>query len=117
MHIIKADHMDLPNHLDQMDRFDHQGGGSCAKPPRAFAAEKFGLGQKNLSPNTLFCLNIKIFAIHPLFGRLWARQVIFFWGVKTVFLGQEVHYYMVYIAYHNKLNLHLRAKTTNLLRK
>ena len=29
-----------------------------------------------------------------------------FW-VKTAFLGQEVHYYMVYIAYFNELNLQI----------
>ena len=35
-----------------------------------------------------------------------------FW-VKTVFLGQEMHYYMIYIAYHTESNLQmlqLRAK-------
>ena len=29
-----------------------------------------------------------------------------FWG-QTVFLGQEVHYYMVYIAYFAELNLQI----------
>ena len=30
-----------------------------------------------------------------------------FFGSKTVFLGQEVHYYMVYIAYFTELNLQI----------
>ena len=34
-----------------------------------------------------------------------------------MFLGQEVHYYMVCIVYNTELNLQLRALTTNLLRK
>ena len=33
-----------------------------------------------------------------------------FW-VKTVLLGQEVHYYMVCIAYFTELSLQLRAKS------
>ena len=32
---------------------------------------------------------------------------IFLFGSKTVFLGQEVHYYMVYIAYFTELNLQI----------
>ena len=36
-------------------------------------------------------------AIYALFGGLWAKMSFF--GSKTAFLGQEVHYYMVYIAY------------------
>ena len=51
-----------------------QGGRSCAKARGAFA-EKF---------------------------RLTHFSEIF--GSKTVFLGQEVHYYMVYIAYYTELN-------------
>ena len=31
------------------------------------------------------------------------KKVLFFWS-ETVFLGQEVHYYMVYIAYFTELN-------------
>ena len=30
-----------------------------------------------------------------------------FFGSKTVFFGQEVHYYMVYIAYFTELNLQI----------
>ena len=29
-------------------------------------------------------------------------------GSKTVFLGQEVHYHMVHIAYHTELNMQIR---------
>ena len=33
------------------------------------------------------------------------KKVLF--GSKTVFLGQKVHYYVVYIAYHTELNLQI----------
>ena len=39
------------------------------------------------------------------FGNLWAKKRLF--GSKTVFLGQEVHYYIVYIAYFTKLKLQI----------
>ena len=54
-----------------------QGGRSCAKARRAFA-EKFRL-----------------------------TQFLEIFGSKTVFLGQEVHYYMVYIAYFTELMLQI----------
>ena len=38
-------------------------------------------------------------------------------GSKTVFPGQEVHYYMVYIAYYTEINLQLHAITVHLLPK
>ena len=44
-------------------------------------------------------------AIYTLFGDLWAKKVLF--GSKTVFLGQEVHYYMVYFAYFTELILQI----------
>ena len=48
-----------------------------------------------------FSLNLRYFvAIYSLFGRLWARKVLFW--VKTAFLGQEVHYFMVHNAYHDE---------------
>ena len=46
---------------------------------------------------TLFCRKLRFVAIYALFGDLWAKKCLF--GSKTMFLGQEVHYYMVYIAY------------------
>ena len=46
---------------------------------------------------------LRFVAIYAIFGNLWAKKVIF--GSKTVFLGQEVHYYLVYIAYFSELNL------------
>ena len=54
--------------------------------------------------HTLFCPQLRFVAIYTLFGDLWAKKVFFF-GSKTVFLGQEVHYYKVYIAYFTVLNL------------
>ena len=51
---------------------------------------------------TLFCRKLRFVAIYTLFGDLWAKKVPF--GVKTVLLGQEVHIYMVYIAYFTELN-------------
>ena len=35
------------------------------------------------------------------------RQIRCFFGSRTVFLGQEVHYYMVYIAYFTELKLQI----------
>ena len=56
------------------------------------------LSDENFKPkHTLFCRELRFVAIYALFGDLWAKKVPFW--VKTVFLGQEVHYYMVYIAY------------------
>ena len=42
----------------------------------------------------------KSYAIYALFGRLRARKGLFW--VKTVFLGQKVHYYKVCIAYYTE---------------
>ena len=44
----------------------------------------------------LFCHDIKV-PIYALFEKLWAKKMLF--RSKTVSLGQEVHYYMVYITY------------------
>merc|ERR1711952_25682 len=53
---------------------------------------------ENFKPeHTLICRELSTF-----FGDLWAKRVPFW--VKTVLLGQEVHYYMVYIAYFTELN-------------
>ena len=57
----------------------------------------------NFKPeHMLFCRELRFVAIYALFfGDLWAKKVSFW--VKTVLLGQEVHYNMVYIAYFTEL--------------
>ena len=56
---------------------------------------------KNFKPkHTLFCRELRFVAIYALFGNPWAKKCPS--GPKTV---QEVHYYMVYIAYFTELNL------------
>ena len=61
---------------------------------------------ENFKPeHTLFCRKLRFVANYALFGDLWAKKVPFW--VKTVLLGQEVHYYMVYIAYFTELNLQI----------
>ena len=61
---------------------------------------------ENFKPShTLFCRKLRFVAIYALFGDLWAKKCLF--GSKTVFLGQEVHYYMVYIAYFTELILQI----------
>ena len=54
---------------------------------------------------TLFCRELRFAAIYELLGDLWAKKFLF--GSKTVFFGQEVHYYMVYIAYFTELILQI----------
>ena len=55
---------------------------------------------KNFKPgHTLFCRDLRTF------WRSLGKKVPFW--VKTVFLGQEVLYYMVYIAYFTELNLQI----------
>ena len=62
-----------------------------AKPSR-----KVWTWTKILSPNIRYFVGIlrfvAIYALLEIFG-----QKMSFFGSKTVFLGQEVHYYMVYI--------------------
>ena len=67
-------------------------------PPKSLDSDE------NFKPeHTLFCRELRFVAIYALFfGDLWAKKVPFW--VKTVLLGQEVHYYMVYIAYFTELN-------------
>ena len=66
-------------------------------PPKSLDSDE------NFKPkHTLFCRELRFVAIYALFGDLWAKKVSFW--VKTVLLGQEVHYYMVYIAYFTELN-------------
>ena len=55
--------------------------------------------------HTLFCRDIKI--CHELrTSRKSLDEKMIFW-VKTVFLGQAAHYYMVYFANHTDLNLQI----------
>ena len=62
-------------------------------PPKSLYSDE------NFKPeHTLFCCELRFVAIYALFGDLWAKKCLF--GSKTVFLWQEVHYYMVYIAYY-----------------
>ena len=79
-----------------------QGGRSCAGA-RVAPAEKFGLGRKY--KYTLFCRELRFVAIYAFFRDLWAKKCLF--GSKTVFPGQEVHYYVVYIAYFTELILQI----------
>ena len=67
-------------------------------PPKSLDSDE------NFKPeHALFCRKLRFVAIYALFfGDLWAKKVPFW--VKTVLLGQEVHYYMVYIAYFTELN-------------
>ena len=60
---------------------------------------------ENFKPeHTLFCRKLGFVAIYALFGDHWPKKCLF--ESKTVFLGQEVHYYMAYIAYFtDELNL------------
>ena len=62
-------------------------------PPKSLDSDE------NFKPeHTLFCRELRFVAIYALFGDLWA---------KKVFLGHEVHYYMVYIAYFTELILQI----------
>ena len=72
--------------------------GHGGPPPKSLNSDE------NFKPkHTLFCRELRFVAIYALFfGDLWAKTVPFW--VKTVLLGQEVHYYMVYIAYFTELN-------------
>ena len=62
---------------------------------------------ENFKPeHTLFCSELRFVAIYALFFEdLWAKKVPFW--VKRVLLEQEVHYYMVYIAYFTELILQI----------
>ena len=69
-------------------------------PPKSLDSDE------NFKPeHTLFCRELRFVAIYALFGDLWAKKCLF--GSKTVFLGQEVHYYIVYIAYFTELILQI----------
>ena len=67
---------------------------------------KFWTQTKILNPNIGYFVAISRFvAFYALFGELLTKKVLF--GSKTAFLGQEVHYYMVYIAYFTELILQI----------
>ena len=69
-------------------------------PPKSLDSDE------NFKPeHTLFCRELRFFAIYALFGDLWAKKVPF--GSKTVIFRQEVHYYILYIAYFTELNLQI----------
>ena len=60
----------------------------------------------NFKPeHTLFCGELKFVAIYALLKIF--RQKKYLLGSKTVFLGQEVHYYTVYSAYFTDLDLQI----------
>ena len=66
-------------------------------PPKSLDSDE------NFKPkHTLFCRELRFIAIYALFLRYLGKRSAFL--VKTVLLGQEVHYYMVYIAYFTELN-------------
>ena len=83
------------------------------QPPKSLDLDE------NFKPeHMLFCRELRFVAIYALFGDLWAKKCLL--GSKTVFLGQEVHYYMVYIAYFTELILQIcdyAQKKTHLTRK
>ena len=67
-------------------------------PPKSLDSDE------NFKPeHTLFCRELRFVAIYALFLEIFGQKKCLF-GSKTVFLGQEVHYYMVYIAYFTELN-------------
>ena len=72
-------------------------GGKGGPPPKSLDSDE------SFKPeHALFYHELRFVAIYALPGDLWAKKCLF--GSKTVFLGQEVHYYMVYIAYFTELN-------------
>ena len=71
--------------------------GHGGPPPKSLDLDE------NFKPeHTLFCRKLRFVAIYAPFGDLLAKKCLF--GSKTVFLGQEVHYYMVFIAHFTELN-------------
>ena len=77
-----------------------QGGRSCAALAKSLDSDE------NFKPKlTLFCRELRFVGIYVLFGDLWAKKCLF--GSNTAFLGQEVHYYIVYIAYFTEFNLQI----------
>ena len=81
-----------------------QGGRSCGKARRVFA-EKFGHRQKFQARTYAILLRYHDLSRVTHFWKTLGKKC-FFWS-KTEFLWQEVHYYMVYIAYFTELNLQM----------
>ena len=97
--------MNTTKHLRKLVQYLHKSatgwqklcGGTGGPPLKSLDLDE------NFKPeHTLFCRKLRFVAIYALFGDLCAKKVPFW--VKTVLLGQEVHYYMVYIAYFTELN-------------
>ena len=95
--VLVADLREWPEGEDEAPRLTIQGVRSCAgaggPPPKSLDSDEIFLANLDLS---LFTHFLEIFG-----------QKKCFFGSKTVFLGQEVHYYMVYIAYFTELILQI----------
>ena len=75
-------------------------------PPKSLDSDE------NFKPeHTLFCRELRFVAIYTLFGNLWAKKWVS--GSKTLFLGQEVHYYMGYIAHYTVQFANLQSCAKN----
>ena len=62
-------------------------------PPKSLDSDE------NFKPeHALFCRELRFVAIYALLEIFGQKKCLF--GSKTVFLGQEVHYYMVYCIFH-----------------
>ena len=57
------------------------------------------------SEHTLFCRELRLARFTHFFEIFGQKKRLF--GSKTVFLGQKVRYYMLYIAYYTELNLQI----------
>ena len=67
---------------------------------------------KFFSPNIrYFVAKLKFVAIYTLFGNILAKKWVS--GSKTLFLGQEVHYYMGYIAHYTVQFANLQSCAKN----
>ena len=74
--------------------------GHGGPPPKSLDSDE------NFKPeHTLFCRELRFVVIYAIFGDLWAKKCLF--GSKTVFLGQEVHYYTIYIANFTESNVQI----------
>ena len=74
--------------------------GHGGPPPKSLDSDE------NFKPeHTLFCRELRFVAITQFLEIFGQKKCLF--GSKSVFLGQEVHYYNVYIAYLTELNLQI----------
>ena len=67
---------------------------------RSDASPKSNLNENFKPKKRYFVAMLRLVTIYALFWKSLGKKVLF-WS-KTVFLGQEVHYYMVFIAYHTE---------------